>query len=291
MATSRSLKQKALQDKSKELVILAHKYNPKKHIVGPGTKRQVDITGWEIYEKIDGIRAIYKEGMLLSRYGNKFSAPEEFLEAIEEAFGGWDGLDGELVSIKGFQHTTSVVRDQTTKNIMKFWKDIRYVVFDYKDIDPYIPFRDREVTLDSTYHDNKYIKLLWPLGKVKNSKSIPLASNKIAKKGGEGLILRNPGGLYITGRSRDLLKVKPFEDTEAKVVGYFDGEGRNEGRIGGLKCILDDGTEFECGTGLTDADRVAPPSVGSIITVRYMGRTEGNKSLRHPVYIGKRDYE
>ena len=43
-------------------------------------------------------------------------------------------------------------------------------------------------------------------------------SAQVLAKGGEGVILREPGSLYIAGRSPHLRKYKPFLDTEVKVV-------------------------------------------------------------------------
>jgi DNA ligase-1 len=40
----------------------------------------------------------------------------------------------------------------------------------------------------------------------------------VAKKGGEGVMLREPQSLYKTGKSESLRKFKPFFDTEVKVL-------------------------------------------------------------------------
>jgi DNA ligase-1 len=42
--------------------------------------------------------------------------------------------------------------------------------------------------------------------------------DSIISKGGEGVILREPGSLYKAGRSESLKKFKPFFDTEVKVL-------------------------------------------------------------------------
>ena len=43
-------------------------------------------------------------------------------------------------------------------------------------------------------------------------------NKSIIEKGGEGVILREPGSLYESGRSSGLRKYKPYLDTEVKVV-------------------------------------------------------------------------
>ena len=40
----------------------------------------------------------------------------------------------------------------------------------------------------------------------------------IIAKGGEGVMLREPGSLYTAGRSKSLRRFKPFLDTEVKVL-------------------------------------------------------------------------
>ena len=40
----------------------------------------------------------------------------------------------------------------------------------------------------------------------------------VIKKGGEGIMLREPGSMYIGGRSKSLCKYKEYFDTEVKVL-------------------------------------------------------------------------
>jgi DNA ligase-1 len=63
--------------------------------------------------------------------------------------------------------------------------------------------------------------------------------------------------------------VKTFRDDEARVVEHLAGAGSHKGRLGALFVELADGTRFAVGTGLSDAERGAPPAVGSLITFRY----------------------
>ncbi len=43
--------------------------------------------------------------------------------------------------------------------------------------------------------------------------------SEITKEGGEGVIIRNPLSFYEVGRTSTVLKVKRFEESEAKVIG------------------------------------------------------------------------
>jgi len=288
MATERSQKTRALQKASEKNVMLAHKFNPKLHVILRDKKKERPLKGWYIYEKIDGIRAIFKDGELVSRYGNKFHAPPEFLKKICWGISSTSPLDGELVHTAGLQTTASIVKDQTKKNTMGYWKDVQYVVFDQ--VQEAVPFHVREKNLKLLLPQNKNVRLLKPLGVVRSMNSIARCLTSIEEQGGEGLILRNPEAGYEVGRSWNLIKVKSFRDTEAEIIGHYPGEGKYQGLTGGLVCKLDDGTEFECGTGLTDEDRTNPPAVGKKITIKFMGLTDSGKP-RHSVFMEVRDYE
>src|SRR6202000_443843 len=92
---------------------------------------------------------------------------------------------------------------------------------------------------------------------------------RIEALGGEGLMLRQPESRYEVGRSFTLLKVKTFHHAEARGLEHLKGAGRHKGRLGALFVELADGTKFSVGTGFSDAEREAPPAIGSLIAFRY----------------------
>ncbi len=58
-----------------------------------------DLTGWWLSEKLDGVRAYWDGKSLISRLGNRFHAPDWFLEGLPDI-----PLDGELwIGRKAFQ--------------------------------------------------------------------------------------------------------------------------------------------------------------------------------------------
>ena len=103
-------------------------------------------------------------------------------------------------------------------------------------------------------------------------------------------MLREANSYYERKRSRTLLKVKDFMDTEARVVGYVPGAGRHKGRLGAYEAELPNGTRFSVGTGLSDKDREKPVRVGTQITVRFQELTPAGVP-RFPSFVGVRDYE
>jgi DNA ligase-1 len=97
--------------------------------------------------------------------------------------------------------------------------------------------------------------------------------DRIVEVGGEGLMLHRGGSLYQAGRSDDLLKVKRHQDAEAVVVGHTEGKGKYRDMLGALVVERSDGRRFRLGSGLTDAQRANPPSVGTTVTYKYFGHT------------------
>lgn len=97
-------------------------------------------------------------------------------------------------------------------------------------------------------------------------------------------------------RSRTLLKVKSWHDAEAVVVGHVPGKGKHKGRLGALRCTTGGRANsppamwFELGTGFSDAQREAPPAIGSIVTFKYQELTPAGVP-RFPVFVAERNYE
>jgi len=242
----------------------------------------VDITGWWISEKLDGVRAYWDGTQFLSRLGNTFAAPEWFTAGLPNV-----PLDGELwLERKQFQKTVSIVRrkDQTD-----LWKQVRYVVFDIPVLAE--PFEARIEHLHRLIREhNPSYALAHDHRRCLGIAHLKEELQRVEALGGEGLMLRQPSSIYVAGRSSTLLKVKTFQDAEARVIGHQKGAGRHKGRLGALLVQLTDGTEFSVGTGFSDAERGNPPPIGSTITFRYQELSDGGVP-RFPSYLGVRHDE
>jgi DNA ligase 1 len=239
-----------------------------------------DLSGWWMSEKLDGVRAYWDGRQFLSRLGNRFHAPDWFVAGLPAT-----PLDGELwIDRKKFQRTVSVVRRQDKSD---HWKEVKFLVF------------------DAPAHGGAFEARLAFVGECVGRAGLPYAAahdhqackdvshlrvelGRVEAAGGEGLMLRRPGSRYEAGRSATLLKVKRFHDAEARVIGHKAGAGRHKGRLGALQVELADGTRFDVGTGFSDAERNAPPPVGSFVTFRYQELSEGGVP-RFPSYLGIRD--
>jgi DNA ligase-1 len=220
-----------------------------------------DLTGWWMSEKLDGVRAYWDGKQFLSRLGNLYHAPDWFAAGLPDA-----PLDGELwIDRKQFQRTVSVVRRQDKSD---HWKQVRFLVFDAPRCGG--RFEERLKFLADCLRAGRHpYALLHDHQRCSGLTHLREELGRVESLGGEGLMLRQPGSAYETGRSFTLLKVKSFHDAEAVVMAHQPGKGKFKGMLGALAVQLPDGTEFSVGTGFTDAQRADPPPVGSTITFRY----------------------
>ncbi|KXF80523.1 DNA ligase [Enterovibrio coralii] len=237
---------------------LAKEYQPAKH------------HNWERFlysEKLDGIRAIWNGESLLTRSGNPIAAPAWFLAALPNV-----PIEGELWSGRGqFEHVMSVVMDDEPDE--KAWQSIRFMIFDLP-LSPE-PFADRykkaiQLVENLSVEHVDYI----PHFAVVSESQLDEKLKEINNKGGEGIMLRLKERLYVSGRSDGTLKMTVAQDAEAEVIGYVDGKGKHEGRMGALIVKMENGQTFKIGTGFTDQERENPPKEGTKVTYRYNGYTE-----------------
>ncbi|MEM9195186.1 MAG: DNA ligase [Myxococcota bacterium] len=246
-------------------LLLAHKWEP-----------DVELAGWWMSEKLDGVRAYWDGKQFLSRLGNRFYAPDWFVEGFPST-----PLDGELFGGRGkFQRTVGTVKRQDRSNA---WKEIRFVVFDAPAHGGVFEDRLKHV---ATLVSDEGVPYAEPHPHVpcRDEDHLREELRRVEELGGEGLMLRRPGSKYEAGRSSTLLKVKTFHDAEAIVVGQVPGAGKHKGRLGALLVEMPDGTRFSVGSGYKDAEREDPPPIGSIITYRYQELTNAGVP-RFPTFL------
>ena len=229
----------------------------------PGTP----LTDYWVSEKYDGVRGYWDGRQLLLRSGEKVAAPAWFTA-------GWprQPMDGELWAGRGkFEQTVSTVRSQTPSDAA--WREVRFMVFD-------LPqqagtFTQRLAALRRLLPITTAPWLVAvPQQRATTHEDLEALLERTVRGGGEGLMLHRGSSIYRGERSNDLLKVKRFDDADARVVAYVDGKGRNTGRMGALLVEMPDGRRFKLGSGFTDAQRRSPPAVGSWVSYRYNGSTD-----------------
>jgi DNA ligase-1 len=277
--------------------------------------------------KIDGIRCLKIKDTLVSRsmkpLKNKFLV-ERFTSLIP------NGSDGELVLENStFQETTSFVNSHNPSN--KEEKVVVFYWFDYVKESLEKGYLDRMVDLETDYNLIKgvlleqecVLKVIPLLPKMINNKEeLLLFESDCLDKGFEGVMLREGGGLYKCGRStlkqQVLLKVKRFQDTEAKIVGFEEllhnenekqtnelnlsfrsskKEGKRSGNTLGSFIVEmdfnDKQIQFKIGTGFSQEERLnfwntRDTLLNKLVKFKYFEIGVKN-SPRHPVFLGIRD--
>ena len=231
-------------------------------------RQGVVLDDYWVSEKYDGVRGYWDGAALWTRGGERVVAPAWFTAPLPRV-----PLDGELWAGRGrFALAVSTVRSQAPNDLT--WHEMRFMVFDL----PRQPgdFTTRLAAL------RKLLPIVgapWvvPVAQERATthEALRALMDKTVKMGGEGLMLHRGASLYRGERNADLLKVKPYDDAEARVVAHLEGKGRHAGRLGALLVEMPDGQRFRLGGGFTDAQRDDPPPVGSWVTYRYNGTHPG----------------
>jgi len=279
------------------------------------TDEQSALEKWDkIYceEKYDGVRviAIYKNGEFsyFTRAFNELDS--EKLHRITFSLkkimnssglkGSWF-FDGELTdldrkSVSG--KVTQILKGTAPDNI---GDNIIFNVFDldeYSTIEsgigvlPYTIRRDTLAAVMANVSNVDPVKLatMWELDEPSQIASI---YKKIVDAGGEGVICKNDH-VYECKRSKSWIKFKEVNECDLLITGWYPGEGKREGYIGGLICTDLSGTlNVKIGSGFTDADlkelSLNPDSlIGRICSVQYnVSITDkfNNRSLFLPRFV------
>ncbi|WP_196140905.1 DNA ligase [Aliikangiella sp. G2MR2-5] len=228
---------------------------------------QQNLEDYWVSEKLDGVRAFWDGKQLITRQGNKINAPDWFTKDFPDG-----QLDGELwMGRQQFAQLSGAVRKQTPVN--HEWQKIRYMVFDKPDSLKIFTLRIKELEDIISDSNSSYLKLVKQT-KIVNRETLNARLESVIAQGGEGLMLHKGDSLYQASRTSDILKFKPFEDAEARVVAHISGTGKFTGMMGSLLVEMSDGRQFKIGTGFTLANRKNPPKIGQTITYRFRGITK-----------------
>lgn len=264
--------------------------------------------------KLDGVRAVIRNGVVCSR--NLKPIPSRF---VQQRYGlqVLEGLDGELIygapiSSTCFRDTTSAVMTADSNKCAVFY------VFD---LVAQQHFAERLYQCTKIAGQRPFQLKLVKHRLIHDVDSLLVYEENLLQRGYEGVMLRDPNGLYKNGRStlkeHGLMKLKRFMDSEALVLGMYEQQ-RNDNAVtkdelgrtkrsshkankvgkatlGGFHVRdLKTGVEFDIGTGFDDALRqtlwnsAAKLSVGRIVKYKYFP-TGCKDKPRFPVFLGFRD--
>jgi DNA ligase-1 len=170
-------------------------------------------------------------------------------------------FDGEIMSddFQAMQKSAFADKRGTTVG------DVKFHVFDQIPYDEWVGQKFKTQKWERMNMLNAYSNnfdnniLLVDQQKVDNLDDIIRIRNQFQQQGYEGAMTIPANCPYYVGRKGcRLLKFKTMQSQDCTVIGFYEGtEGtRNEGRLGGLVLLQEDGTtRCDCGTGFSDKDR------------------------------------
>ena len=261
--------------------------------------------------KLDGLRCIArvdtdnKEVTFISRQNKIFTTLENLKDKVLNILTGKEGiwyLDGEccLINSNGEEDFQGILKEARRKD--HTIENPSYCVFDilteneFFGVEKSENFSERYELLKNLPKEQNIIVL--EQERLTSQEQFDKWVGLVKKNGWEGFMLRKDCP-YQPGRTKDLLKVKKFNDAEyvVKSINYGDlnysvpGEG-----IKLFKNILKDftiehkGCEVHVGTGITKEQRIyyaqhPEELIGKTVTVQYFEETKnqnGGYSLRFP---------
>lgn len=225
-----------------------------------------EVSQYWVSEKFDGVRARWDGTHLWTRAGNRIPAPPAFTA-------GWprQALDGELwIARNRFDEVSAIIRTSPPRS--EDWQRVRFMAFDLPGHPG--PFSQRLEALQQLVQQagSRHLAAV-PQQRVADNARLQQLLRSVVAAGGEGLMLHHQDNRYSAGRSPGILKLKPWDDAEAWVVGHIPGKGRYAGMLGALLVERQDGSRFRIGSGLRDTERAHPPAIGTRVTYRYNGFT------------------
>jgi DNA ligase-1 len=278
-----------------------------------------EINKWEkiiCEEKYDGVRiAAFVSGKEVKFFTRAFNEiPSHYLEKIAKEClmliegsglqGEWF-FDGELTDLNRKTVSGKVTQMLKGKPLDSIGDDLLFNVFDLEDAETLktgkgvIPFEARRTSLEAVFASNKTTSVILAESFLaKEKEEIYDYYKQIVSKGGEGVILKNPNHVYETKRSKNWIKLKEVNECDLVIKGWYPGEGKREGFIGGFICEDLSGTlKVKIGSGFTDDDLKElsqnPDShVNKICSVQYnviISDKNGNWSLFLPRFIELRN--
>lgn len=240
----------------------------------------IDPAAYWVSEKLDGVRALWDGQRLRFRSGREIVAPAWFLAALPAT-----AVDGELwIGRRRFDELSGLIRREDPQD--PAWRAVRYMLFDQPGATGDFSARLHTLRAIVTAAAVPWLQTI-PQRRVPDRIALQRLLDEIVAGGGEGLMLHRADARWQPGRSAALLKLTPWQDAEARVVGYVPGKGRLQGKVGSLLVEADDGRRFRIGSGLSDAIRAAPPPVGALVTYRYRELTPAGMP-RFPRYLRER---
>ena len=256
-------------------------------------------------EKLNGINCSYVNGIMLSRQGKEIINLSHLTKELEQLsfknyyFNGElvRHNEGELTNGENFRETTSIVNSDAEDKT-----NIDLIVFDLLPLEEFydgkskLKYKDRLNQLKQLKQETEekglvhlYIPKIYYEGD--DNTVIDKYLDQATREDKEGLMcIKN--GVWKNKRSSTILKVKKFMNADCEIIGYEEGTGRLEGKLGSF--IIDyKGNKVNVGSGYTDDERIEfwqhrDDYIGRILQVKFKEETKDKKtglvSIQFPIY-------
>jgi len=264
-------------------------------------------------EKYDGVRVICVvenrnpkfytrafnelDSKFLSRIGNQIL---DLSQGIDGVF-----FDGELTDLDRKSVSGKVTQMMKGSPKESIGDDLLFNIFDVeptktiKDGKGTSGYTERRALLEQFFKNKSFenIKIAQKWEAKTKDELMPIYEQIVAN-GGEGVIMKDPSHVYECKRSKSWIKFKEVQDCDLVVTGWYPGEGKREGFIGGFICKDSSGEyQVKVGSGFTEQDLIElskDPNdiIGKIVAIQYNVPIEdknGNKSLFLPRFIEVRN--
>lgn len=263
-------------------------------------------------EKYDGVRIIsYISGTSVKFFTRSFNEiPTHYLEKIGNAClelieksglkGDWF-FDGELTDINRKSVSGKVTSILKGKPLSSIGDNFIYNIFDLEEGitlkigKGVIPFTDRRETLEGVFsHNTNTCLILAESFLAKEKQEVYDQYNKVIARGGEGVIMKKPDHVYECKRSKNWIKLKEVNECDLIIKGWYPGEGKREGLIGGFICEDQSGIlKVNIGSGFNDDElkdftKNIDGLMNKICSVQYnviINDKKGNWSLFLPRFV------
>ena len=256
-------------------------------------------------EKLNGINCSYVNGIMLSRQGKEIINLSHLTKELEQLsfknyyFNGElvRHNEGELTNGENFRETTSIVNSDAEDKT-----NIDLIVFDLLPLEEFydgkskLKYKDRLNQLKQLKQEAEekglvhlYIPKIYYEGD--DNTVIDKYLDQATREDKEGLMcIKN--GVWKNKRSSTILKVKKFMNADCEIIGYEEGTGRLEGKLGAF--VIDyKGNKVNVGSGFLENERIEfwqhrDDYIGRILQVKFKEETKDKKtglvSIQFPIY-------
>lgn len=211
---------------------------------------------WLLQYKYNGGRCIATKDGLFTREGERYASVPHIEKTLEPFFRTCPEavLDGELFNEDYRQQLNEIMKlirktvHVTEEDIKKSAELIKFYVYDgygFDNTTEQTPYSERKAWLDANVivHYGACTKV--PQWTIRSLDDLMERYQNIVAQGHEGVILRKADMPYHHGRSKNLLKFKPTEDAEGKILAITEGNGNWAGKAKIITIEMDNGKVFD----------------------------------------------